>query len=207
MAISDIPEFVEVAPGDLIRAENWNNVQQQVRDSLRRHKHTRAVGSQPNDAGVSDDAAQITAAELADNAVTNPKILDGAVTGPKLADGAVTANKVGTNAVSTSNLVNGAVTSAKLQFTVVNTNSASLAPGATAEALVRASAPNTKSTIYFPTMIITGTSGSTGAVASVDADIVYRQTVGSGGIDVFIRLRNNGGATAGVIWQVLTFAD
>jgi len=29
MAISDIPEFIEVAPGELIRADNWNSIQRQ----------------------------------------------------------------------------------------------------------------------------------------------------------------------------------
>ena len=41
MAITDIPEFVEVGPGDLIRADDWNNIQRQIRNSVRNHRHSR----------------------------------------------------------------------------------------------------------------------------------------------------------------------
>lgn len=205
MAISDIPEFAEVAPGDLIRAESWNSVQRQMRDSLRRHKHTRAPGSQPNDPGASDDAAQISSAELADNAVTTPKLADNAVTSAELADGAVTNPKIGANAVTTSKLADGAVNADKLQFVTVKNGSNSIAPNGTVEAVVKQAATNTKSTIYFPLLIIGQTTGA--GVSNVDADIVYRQASGASTIDVYIRLRNTGGATAQVIWQVLTFAD
>lgn len=205
MATSDIPEFVEVAPGDLIRAENWNDMQRQMRDTLRRHRHTRAPGSQPNDAGTNDDAAQIGPAELADNAVTGPKLADNAVSGPKLANGAVTGPKLADNSVNTNNLMNNAVNADKLRFETVATNSNTIGPGGTVEAVVRQNAANTKSTIYFPLLIIASTTGA--GIASVDADIVYRQASGASTIDVYIRLRNAGAATAQVIWQVLTFAD
>ena len=73
--------------------------------------------------GVLSDGS-VTAAMLADGAVTTPKlangavtsaqIADGAVTTPKLANGAVTSAKIADGAVTTPKLANGAVTSAKI---------------------------------------------------------------------------------------------
>src|SRR4051812_12234323 len=74
MAISDIPEYVEVTPGDLIRAENWNGMQQQMRDSLRRHQHTRPPGAPVDDAAANDVSDQIGTDEIADGAVTGAKL-------------------------------------------------------------------------------------------------------------------------------------
>ena len=80
-----------------------------------------------------------------------------------------------------------------------------LAPLSTSETEVQHDAPSTKSTIYFPTLAITDTTG--GGHSDVEASIVYRQSVGSSDINVFIRLVNHGQATAEVIWQVLVFAS
>jgi hypothetical protein len=215
MAISDIPEYVEVAAGDLIRADHWNNVQRQTRNGLRAHRHSHVAGTPRNDAATTDEADQISTAEIADGAVTAAKLAsgaitaeslpDGAVTTAKLADTAVTAVKLASNSVGTAQIQSSAVTAAKLSFQTVNSGSLSLLPGATAEAPVQLSAPSTKTTVYFPTLAIVSSSGS--GISNVDADIVYRQTVGSSNIDVFIRLRNQGAATASVMWQVLTFAS
>lgn len=205
MAISDIPEYVEVTPGDLIRAENWNGMQQQMRDSLRRHQHTRLPGALVNDAAADDEADQIGTNEIADGAVTGPKLADGTVTSTKLADGVLTTAKLADGAVTTAKLNNNAVTTGKLAFSTVATNSNVISPGGFVEALVLAAAPSTKTTIYFPLLTIIGSSGS--GVSNVDAVMVYRQAVGVTTVDVFIRLTNRGGATASVIWQVLTFAS
>jgi hypothetical protein len=204
MAISDIPEFIEVNPGDLIRAENWNGVQRQLRNGLRTHHHTRAAGAPVNDAAVVDEATQIQTNEIADGAVTAAKLAPGSITGDGLVDGSVTATKLAANSVGTANLQTNAVTAPKLSFQQVGTGSVSLAPSATSETLVQTAAPSTKTTIYFPTLAIVNTTGA--GVSDVEANIVYRQAVGANTIDVFIRLTNHGAATAGVVWQVLIFA-
>jgi hypothetical protein len=215
MAISDIPEYVEVAAGDPIRADHWNNVQRQTRNGLRTHRHTHVVAAPRNDAATTDEADQITTAEIADGAVTAAKLASGAVTGSslpdgsvttaKIADSAVTAVKLAGNSVGTAQLQNNSVTSVKLSFQTIATNSLTLGPNAVVETPVQLSAPSTKTTVYFPTLAIIGSSGT--GISNVEANIVYRQAVGSTNIDVHIRLTNRGAATASIIWQVLTFAS
>jgi len=205
MAVSDIPEFVRAQPGDLIRSGDWNNVQHLMRASLRTHQHTRIPGQPPVDTATVDVADQISTAEIADGAITLQKMAagsvgtaslpDGAVTTPKLADGAVTGVKIGPAAVSAS----------KLSFQTINAAGLALNPGASIEVLVQASAPSTKTTIYFPTLAITSSAGS--GNSDVTAQIVYRQAVGATTIDVYLRLANAGAATAQIIWQVLTFSQ
>ena len=205
MAISDIPEFIEVAAGDLIRAENWNSIQRHISNGLRTHHHTRATGAPVDDAAATDEATQIQTNEIADAAVTASKLAPGSIAGVNLADGSVTAPKLAANSVTTLSLGSNQVTATKLAFQQVGNGSLSLAPGATSETLVQSAAPSTKTTIYFPTLAIVSTSGA--GVSDVEADIVYRQAVGVTTIDVFIRLTNRGGATAGIVWQVLIFAS
>jgi hypothetical protein len=205
MAISDIPEFIGVAPGELIRAENWNSIQRQMRNTLRTHHHTRALGAPPNDASATDEASQIQTNEIADGAVTAAKLAAGSISGATLADGSVTATKLAANAVGSVNLQTNAVTASKISFQQVGSGSITLAGGATSETLVQTGAPSTKTTIYFPTLALVNTTGA--GVADVEANIVYRQAVGASTIDVYIRLDNRGPATVGVLWQVLIFAS
>ena len=216
MAINDIPEYVEVAPGDLIRAENWNNVQQQMRDSLRRHKHTRAPNQQPNDAAVSDDAAQIGTAEIADGAITAAKLAPGALANVTVPDGSVTTVKLADNAVGSSKISDGAVTTAKispnainasrLAFSfVLNTTSDSLGPNAVKEVTVDTVAANQKSGIYFPVLTILSVSGI--GTAIVSAQILFKRGSSDTSFFVTLRLTNTGNATAGIVYQVLTFAQ
>jgi hypothetical protein len=202
MAISDIPEYVEVNVGDLIRAENWNNVQRQVRNGLRTHQHTRVPGAPANDARVTDDADQINTSEIADGAVTVDKLANASVTAAKLAPGAIGGANLGPNSVSTANLQNHSVTGDKLSFETVENGSLELGHG-TAEVLVQSGAASTKTTVYFPTLTVTESEGS--GISDVFADIAYRQSVGSNKVDVYIRITNSGTATAHIVWQVLTF--
>lgn len=205
MAISDIPEFIEVAPGELIRAENWNSIQRSMRNGLRQHHHTLVQGTPANDAAATDEAVQIQTNEIANGAVTADKLAPGAISGASLADGSVTLQKLAANSVDSSKLKASSVTSSKINFQTVDNGSVVLAPAATSETEVQHDAPSTKSTIYFPTLALTETTGN--GQADVEANIVYRQSVGSTDINVFIRLVNHGSATTKVIWQVLVFAS
>jgi hypothetical protein len=214
MALSDIPEYQKASPADLIRADQWNGMQRLGRNSLRTHRHTRPPGTPPNDPSTKDEAAQITTNEIVDGAVTAAKLAsgafsgsvltDGSVTTEKLADGAVTGAKIAPSAVGTTNIANNSITTPKLSFVTVNSGGLNVAPNSSAESLVESGAQSTKSTIYFPTLATTGSTGA--GLSSITAAIVYRQAVGSTSIDVHIRVSNNGSATAGVIWQVLRFA-
>ena len=215
MAINDIPEFVEVAPGDLIRAENWNNVQQRMRDSLRRHRHTRPANQNPNDAGASDDAAQISTGEIADGAVTLPKLAagtlsnvipaDGSVTATKLADGAVGTPKISDGAITTEKISPNAINASRLAFSfVVNTTGDTLGPGVTKDITVDTVAANQKSGIYFPVMTIVSVTGV--GTAIVSAQIIFKRGNSDNSFFVTLRLSNTGNATAGIFYQVLTFA-
>jgi hypothetical protein len=215
MAINDIPEFVEVAPGDLIRAENWNSVQQKTRDSLRRHRHTRAPNQTPNDAGISDDAAQISTAEIADGAVTTAKLApgtlsnvtpgDGTVTATKIADGAVVNSKIADGAISTEKISPNAINASRLAFSfVVNTTGDTLTPGQVKDVPVDTVAANQKSGIYFP--VLTIVSVSTAGTAVVSAQIIFKRGNTDTSFFVTLRLSNTGNATANIFYQVLTFA-
>lgn len=219
MAISDIPEFVEVAPGDLIRAENWNNMQQQMRDSLRRHQHTRAPNAPVNDTAATDEADQIGTSEIADGAVTAAKLAtgaistavipDGAVTTSKLADHAVTTAKVADNAINTSQISPNAVTSTRIAFSTVASSSTDVPSGGTVDVAVQTNSKgggqSAAAILFFP--LITVTQATNGLVTEVEANIVYKLTANSSIPNVFLRLTNTGSATAHVIWKVVTFAS
>jgi hypothetical protein len=205
MAISDIPEYVEAQPGDLISAANWNYVQELMRNSLRLHKHTRPVGTPPTDSDTTDVAAQIDASQIAPGAVTSAQLASGAVTAGQLANGAVTAASIANGAVTTNAIASNAVNSTKLAFTTVGQGSVSLGPGASSEVLVQSAAPSTKTTIYFPTVALVSTTGA--GTSDVSAQVAYKQAVGGNTIDVYVRLANSGAGTVSVIWVVLTFAQ
>jgi len=204
MAIRDIPEFIEVGPGDLIRAEDWNGVQQQMRESLRTHHHSRPIGTPPDDSGMSDDAEQIDTDGIADGAITASKMAPGSVTQANIAASAVNTTQLADRAVTTAKIADNQVTGSKLLFNTVKAGSVVLASNGSTEALVQSSAPSTKTTIYFPTLSLIGT--ATGGFADVTAQMVYKQTPPSTGIDVYVRLVNTGSAQTTIFWQVLTFA-
>jgi len=194
MAITDIPEFVEASPGDLIRSSDWNSVQQQVRNSIRAHQHTRVAGAPANDAAAQDNALQITTAEIA----------DGAVTGAKIATDTITVDKLAPNSVGSNELITASVRLSKIAFSTVASGSATLTPGEEEEQQVDPTAPSAKTTIYFPTAAIVSTTGA--GFSEVKTEIIYRQNVGANTIGVFIRLKNTGSATANLFWAVTTFA-
>jgi hypothetical protein len=220
MAISDIPEYVEVAPGDLIRAENWNSMQQQMRNSLRQHHHTRAPSAPVTDTAATDEATQIGTNEIADGAVTSPKLAagaitaanipDGAITSTKLADGAVVAAKIADGAVVTNKIGANAVTSSRIAFSTIQQGSTDVPGGGTMEPPIQTGSGKggggtATAILFFPLVTVTRSTGT--GVAEVQADIIYRLAVGGTVPDVFLRLRNTGSATATVIWKVVTFAS
>jgi hypothetical protein len=120
MAIIDIPEFVEVGPGDLIRAEDWNTIQRQARNSVRNHRHTRLASDPVDDTTATDNAVQIATDDLADGAVSAVKIADSAIGTAKLADGAVTGDKLSSGAITSAVIPDGAVVTAKIADNAVN---------------------------------------------------------------------------------------
>jgi hypothetical protein len=196
MAIENIQEYIEVAAGDLIRAEHWNEMQRLARNSIRTHRHT---GQSADTADDEDNAPQITSEEIA----------DGAITTPKLGEGAATTTKIANSAISNAKLQAGSVDLSKLALTTVKNGSVeALAAGSTREELVEAlSIQSSSGALYFPTIDVTATSSG---FASVEPTIVYRQVFGAtttnGFQDVFIRLVNQGTATARVGWTVKVLA-
>jgi hypothetical protein len=228
MAITDIPEFLDLAPGGLIRSEDWNSIQRQARNSVRSHRHTRVASEPANDASTDDVALQITTDEIADQAVTANKLANGAVGATKLADQAVTGNKLANDAVSTTKIQDGAITNQKLQANAVDRanirdgaiNRAKLAfqevtngtvnnlaaNGGTNFVTFQTNLANAQAAIFFPLLTITAATGA--GFAEVEPAIVYRRTQATTGdrVDVLLRLRNNGAAAANVSFRVLTFA-
>jgi hypothetical protein len=204
MAISDIPEFVRAQPGDLITAQNWDMVQKLTRESLRLHHHTRPAGTPPTDTDTTDEAGQIGTTELVDGAVTASKLAAASVNTTNLVNGAVATAQLADGAVTTPKLGAASVTSANLSFQRVGLGSVVLGPNLTQEILVQSAIPSSKTTIYFPTLAITQSTGS--GISDITAQMVYRQAVGSTTIDLYVRLVNLGAATASIIWVVLTFS-
>jgi len=205
MAISDIPEYVQAEPGDLISAQNWNYMQQLARNSLRIHQHTLPIGTAQTDSAATDVAYQIGTNEIAPGAVTSAQLAAGAVVAGSIANNAVQAGNIAAGAVTTAAIATNAVTSQQLAFQRISSGSLSLAPGASSETVVQTSAPSPKTTVYFPTMTILSSTGT--GISDVSAEIVYRQAVGASTVDIYIRIINSGAATAGIFWEVLTFAQ
>ncbi len=229
MATTDIPEFVEFSPGDPIRSEDWNNIQRQIRNVVRGHRHTRLASTPANDASSEDAAVQIATDDIADLAVTAAKLAAGSVTAAKLADGAITNPKLGDNAVSTTKLQDAAVIGSKLapnavaraniQDAAINRPKLAIQDVATANVSVpvnsvvitpvKTAVPQAQTQFLFPMLTITSTSGSTlGGFAHIEPTMVYRRALGASGdtVDVFLRLLNNGTLGANVTWRVVTFA-
>lgn len=74
MAIQDIPVFREAQPGQVVRSADWNEMQQELRNSIRTHQHTRVAGEPVDDSVAEDNALQIAADEIADEAVSLAKL-------------------------------------------------------------------------------------------------------------------------------------
>jgi len=203
MAISDIPEFVKVGPGDLIRAEDWNGVQQQTRQTMRTHHHNRPFGTPPNDSGTSDDAEQIDSDGIADGAITASKLAPNSVTSAAIPSNAINTGQLADNAVDTSKIANSAVTSAKLSFATVASGSFTLNAGLTSDQLVQQNAK--AGSVLLPNVFLSSSSG--GSQSQVIAQFVYTQVPGIPAVNVFLRFANTGTSAATIIWKVLTFAS
>jgi hypothetical protein len=82
MAIQDIPVFREARRGQVLRSDDWNGVQRELRNGIRAHRHSRLASAPPNDSAGTDLALQITTDEIADGAVTAAKLAPGVLSGP-----------------------------------------------------------------------------------------------------------------------------
>ena len=87
MAIDDIPVFRSARAGQIVRSDDWNEIQRLLRNAVRQHRHTRAGES--DDTAPTDEAGQLGTSEIADGAVASGKIANGAVTSGKIAAGAI----------------------------------------------------------------------------------------------------------------------
>jgi len=224
MAITDIPEFVEVSPGDLIRSEDVNSVQRQARNSVRSHRHTRVESALPNDADGADLALQITTAELADGAVTLAKLADGAIPGAALPNGAVTGQRLAANAVGTSKLQDASVSSQKLQASsvasaavqdgavtrtkldIVGIEAAPVSATFVTVVTLQRDVTTALSSVFIP--VVTLTSVSAEGFAEIEARVLYRRTPSTAGtsVEVRMRLQNTGTSLATASPRALTFA-
>jgi hypothetical protein len=74
MAIADIPLFREARRGQILRSDDWNAVQRELRNIVRTHRHTRLPFDEGDDSSVDDAARQISTDEIADGAVTVEKL-------------------------------------------------------------------------------------------------------------------------------------
>lgn len=178
MAISDIPEFIEVVPGDLIKSSAWNEVQRQVRNSIRTHRHTRAGSTAADDTTSVDSALQIGASEIASNAVITAKLANDAVTTDKLKNAAVNFHKL-----------------AFVEFTgTAQTNPLTISGSTPVELYITSNLSGTD--ILFPSIVID--SGSDAVLAT----IIYRRGTTDEGTNAFLRLTKGGEGTVRVSWKV-----
>ncbi len=140
--------YIERAPGDLLTAEVWNQLQKDVKTHINDVKAI-ATDSEVDivsisvDDGVTfgDDSKQIVAAPLdadgkvnalADGTVTTDTITDGSITASKMApgviptdllsDGSVTEVKIAENAVTESKIADGSITASKMAPGVIPTD-------------------------------------------------------------------------------------
>lgn len=74
MAKDDIPVFRAAQRGQVVRSDDWNAIQRELRNSVRGHRHTRKADDPSDDAAEIDVATQIATDEIADGAVTGAKI-------------------------------------------------------------------------------------------------------------------------------------
>ena len=115
MAIGDIPVFREARRGQVVRSDDWNAVQRELRNGIRTHRHTRVASARLNDGTTDDLALQITTDEIADGAVTQAKL------GSGVFDSLVAATRSGTDSKPVDGDGSGALHT-------VTTNTLALAP-------------------------------------------------------------------------------
>src|SRR5882724_4753493 len=127
MAITDIPAFVRAQAGDLIRSQDWNGLQQQIRSSLRTHQHSHVAGTTVTDSAAVDEAQQIDTNEIANGAVTAAKMAAASVGNAALAASAVATANIVDGAVTTAKIGNNSITVAKLSFNKIANGSGTIA--------------------------------------------------------------------------------
>jgi hypothetical protein len=117
---ADVTPYVQKQKGDLIRAEDWNKLQEEARKEIRNHTHTgSADGTQIPTDGIAGNA--VNEGKLDSNAVTTDKIDDNAVTEAKLDSNAVDTRQLNDLAVTTGKIGDKQVTTAKIDDNAVDT--------------------------------------------------------------------------------------
>jgi hypothetical protein len=98
--------YIERNDGDLIKADEWNDIQRCPRQDIRQHKHS---GADP------DDGIPIGPAGLEDGAVTATKIADGSLPAAKLQSSSIGSDLLQDQAIQTNKIADNAVTAAKIK--------------------------------------------------------------------------------------------
>jgi hypothetical protein len=89
--------YIPRTDGDLIRADEWNDIQRSARQDIQKHRHTGDAGNPDDGVPVGADGLEdgaVTADKIEADAVTREKIRDQAVNEVKLEDDAVTQTKI-----------------------------------------------------------------------------------------------------------------
>jgi hypothetical protein len=100
MAIQDIPVFREAQPGQVVRSDDWNEMQQELRNSIRTHRHT---GQSADTATDEDNAPQITAEEIAGEAVSLDKLA------PEVQSAIEAGGEIGEGAIESAMIADGTI--------------------------------------------------------------------------------------------------
>ena len=91
--MEELQPYIERKDGDLLKAEEWNEIQKRARQDITSHSHTGEL-----------DGTPVPSEGLAEGAVTTDRIAAGAVSGEKLADETVSEGKLQPAAVTRTRL-------------------------------------------------------------------------------------------------------
>lgn len=96
----NVSAYIPRNDGDLIRADEWNDIQRSARQDIQKNRH-RGDESNP------DDGIPIGADGIEDNAITREKILNNAINTVKIEDNAITQAKIEDNAITQAKIRDG----------------------------------------------------------------------------------------------------
>ena len=96
----NVSAYIPRNDGDLIRADEWNDVQRSARQDIRKHRHS-------GDAANPDDGVPLETDGIEDNAITREKIQNNAINNAKIEDNAITQAKIEDNAITQAKIRDG----------------------------------------------------------------------------------------------------